>query len=146
VAGGGDMLPGLMERAAELAIADRVIFTGGLGPREVERVFRLADVCVMPSRNEPFGLVALESLLQGTPCILPRDAGVSEVVQNAFKIDCWDIEAMTDKVVALLKHRVLRRELSERGRAELGLPRFTLAEAARRTIASYRRVIEPAHV
>ncbi|MGE0555747.1 MAG: glycosyltransferase family 4 protein [Gemmatimonadales bacterium] len=144
VAGSGDMLPGLMERAAELGIADRVIFTGGLGPHEVQRVFRLADVCVMPSRNEPFGLVALESLLQGTPCILPKDAGVSEVVQNAFKVDYWDVEAMTDRVVALLKHRVLRRELSERGRAELDLPRFTLAEAARHTLRSYRTLIERA--
>ncbi len=141
VAGNGDLLPHLMERAAELGIAHRTLFAGGLQGPDVARAYRLADVCVMPSRNEPFGLVALESLLHGTPIVMPRDAGVAEVVQNAFKVDAWDIDAMTDKVVAILRHRVLRAELSDRGRLELDLPRFGLDEPARRTAESYRRAL-----
>lgn len=137
VVGSGDLLGWLIERSAELGIADRVHFTGGLGPADVARVFQLADVCVMPSRSEPFGLVALESLLNGTPVVVPRDAGVAEVVQNAFKVDSWDIDEMTNKVVAILRHGALRQELSERGRVEVSLPRFTLEEPARLTAASY---------
>jgi glycosyltransferase involved in cell wall biosynthesis len=142
VVGHGDMLAALIERSAELGIADRVHFAGGLGGEMVERAFRMAAVCVMPSRNEPFGLVALESLLNGTPCIIPKQAGVAEVVQHAFKVDSWDLEAMTDKVVAILKYPGLRSELAKRGKEELGLPRFGLEEPARLTAAVYRDLIE----
>ncbi|MGE0441285.1 MAG: glycosyltransferase family 4 protein [Gemmatimonadales bacterium] len=141
VAGGGDMLPGLMEQVAALGLTHRVRFAGGLAGPEVTRAFRSADVCVMPSRSEPFGLVALESLLAGTPCIMPRQAGVAEVVRNAFKVDHWDVDDIANKVVALLRHRVLRQELSARGREELALPRFGLAEPARLTETSYRRAL-----
>ncbi len=141
VAGSGDMLPFLIHRSAELGIAARVHFTGGLGGPDLERVYRMADVCVMPSRSEPFGLVALESLLNGTPCIIPKHAGVAEVIQNAFKIDSWDVDEMTDKVVAILKYPGLRDELSERGRHEVSLPRFALDEPARLTAAVYRHAL-----
>jgi glycosyltransferase involved in cell wall biosynthesis len=141
VAGSGDMLGELICRAAELGIADRVHFTGGLAGKDVERVYRMADVCVMPSRSEPFGLVALESLLNGTPVIMPRAAGVAEVVQNALKVDSWDVDEMTNKVVAILRHSCLRSELSERGRDEMALSRFTLEEPARLTANTYRHAI-----
>lgn len=139
VAGSGDMLSVLIERSAELGIAERVHFAGGLGGTDVAKAFRMADVCVMPSRSEPFGLVALESLRSGTPCVMPKEAGVAEVVQNAFKVDPWDIEEMTNKVVAILKHRGLRDELADRGRAEVALPRFSLQEPARLTALAYQR-------
>lgn len=138
MAGTGDLLGGLIERAAELGLADRVHFTGGLGGADVARAFRMADVCVMPSRSEPFGLVALESLLHGTPCVVAREAGVAEVVRNAIKVDCWDLDEMTNQVASILRHRPLRDELADRGRREVGLPRFALDEPARLTAATYR--------
>jgi glycosyltransferase involved in cell wall biosynthesis len=141
LAGSGDLLPRLMERSAELGIADRVHFTGGLVRAEVEQVIRMADVCVMPSRNEPFGIVALESLLHGTPCIVPKDSGVAEVVRNAFKVDCWDIDELTNKVVAILKHRVLQEELSELGRRELATDQFSLEGPAKLTALAYERAL-----
>ncbi|HEX9893609.1 MAG TPA: glycosyltransferase family 4 protein [Gemmatimonadales bacterium] len=144
LAGNGDMLPGLMQRAAELGIADRVIFAGGLHGADVDRAYRMATVCVMPSRSEPFGLVALESLQQGTPIIMPRQAGAAEVVRHAFKVDYWDIDEMTNKVVAILRHDTLRQELAEGGRRELELPRFGLDEPARRTAESYARALHQA--
>ena len=144
VAGSGDLLPRLMERSAELGIADRVHFTGSVLGAEVERVIRMADVCVMPSRSEPFGIVALESLLHGTPCIVPRDSGVAEVVRNAFKVDCWDVDELTNKVVAILKHRVLREEMSALGRRELAMEQFSLEGPARLTLLAYQRALEGA--
>jgi glycosyltransferase involved in cell wall biosynthesis len=141
VAGNGDMLPRIIDRSAELGIAGRVHFTGGVGGPEVNRLYRMADVCVMPSVSEPFGLVALESLRNGTPCILPKTAGVSEVVANAFKVDFWDVEEMTDKIVSLIRYPVLRDELSRNGQAELATPRFSLEEPARKTTESYRRAM-----
>lgn len=139
VAGQGDMLPRIIRRAAELGIADRVHFTGGVQGEEVHRLYRMADVCVMPSVSEPFGLVALESLRHGTPCILPKTAGVAEVVINAFKVDFWDIDAMTNQIVALIRHGVLREEMSANARRELAGRRFSLEEPARLTAESYTR-------
>lgn len=144
VAGAGDLLPQLIHRAAELGIAGRVFFTGGVQGEEVTRLYRMADVCVMPSVSEPFGLVALESIRQGTPCIVPRRSGVAEVVRNAFKIDFWDIEEMTNVVVSLLRHPALGDELGASGRDELAGPRFGLDEPARFTRDVYADAIATA--
>ncbi len=142
VAGSGDLLPRLMMRAADLGIAHRVHFTGGLHGADVDRAFRMATVCVMPSVSEPFGLVALESLRAGTPCILPKTAGVAEVITNAFKVDFWDVDDIANKVVALLRYPVLRDHLSDLGLQELATERFSLEEPARRTRDAYQRAIE----
>lgn len=139
VAGDGDQLPDTMMRAAELGIADRIFFTGGLSGRDVDRAFRAADVCVMPSVSEPFGIVALESLRNGTPCIVPRDSGVAEVLTNVIKVDFWDVDEMANQIVALARYPALHTELRDRGLAELSLPRFTLREPARLTLDVYRR-------
>jgi glycosyltransferase involved in cell wall biosynthesis len=139
VAGDGDQLPDTMMRAAELGIADRIFFTGGLSGLDVDRAFQLADVCVMPSVSEPYGIVALESLRNGTPCIVPRDSGVAEVLSNVIKVDFWDVDEMTNQIVALARYPALHAELRARGLAELSLPRFTLREPARLTLAVYRR-------
>ncbi len=142
VAGQGDMLPALIRRTADLGIADRVHFAGGVHGPQVQRLYRLADVCVMPSVSEPFGLVALESLRHGTPCILPRTAGVSEVIRNAFKVEFWDVEAMTNQIVALLRYPALREELADHARREVEGPRFSLESPARLTAAAYTRALQ----
>jgi len=144
VAGTGDLLPAMLERAAELGISARTHFAGPVHGAEVVRLYQSAAVCVMPSVSEPFGLVALESLRHGTPCIVPRTAGVAEVVANAFKADHWDLDEMTDKVVAILRYPVLRDELSRNGRSEIAWPRFGLEEPAGHTLRAYRRAVSPA--
>jgi glycosyltransferase involved in cell wall biosynthesis len=137
MAGTGDLLPRVIERAAELGLSDRVHFAGPVQGAEVDRLYQSADVCVMPSVSEPLGLVALESLRNGTPCIIPKSAGVSEVLRHALRVDFWDVEEMANKVVALLRHPPLWRELSEAGSREVRSPRLSLDEAARKTEAAY---------
>ncbi len=141
IAGSGDLLPGLLERSVEWGIADRVHFAGGLDGPDVYRALRMADLCVMPSVSEPFGLVALESLKSGTPCLIPRDSGVAEVVRHAIRIEFWDVEDMADKIVAVLRHTELHTELREAALAETGAPAFGLDEPARRTEEAYRRAL-----
>jgi glycogen synthase len=141
VAGTGDLLPHIIERTVELGLAEHVHFTGALRGAEVKHAFGMADVCVMPSVSEPFGLVALESLRAGTPCIVPRDAGVAEVLQNVFKAESWDVEEMTDKIVAIIRYPELLAELRDRATAELLEDRFGLELPARRTRAVYERVV-----
>ena len=141
MAGTGDLLPRVIERAVELDLADRVHFAGPAKGPEVDRLYRAADVCVMPSVSEPLGLVALESLRNGTPCVIPRTAGVAEVLRHALRVDFWDVEEMANKVVGLLHHAPLWQELSEAGLREVRSPRLGLDEAARKTEEAYRKTL-----
>jgi glycosyltransferase involved in cell wall biosynthesis len=137
LAGTGDLLPDMIERAVELDLADRMHFAGAVKGDEVDRLYRAADVCVMPSVSEPLGLVALESLRNGTPCIIPKTAGVAEVLRHALRVDYWDVDDMADKVIGLLDHPDLWAELSDGGLEEVRGARLGLDEAARRTGEAY---------
>ena len=141
LAGTGDLLPRVIERAVELDLADRVHFAGPVQAAEVDRLYRSADVCVMPSVSEPLGLVALESLRNGTPCVIPKQSGVAEVVRNAFRVDFWDVEETANKVVGLLTYSALWQELSDAGLAEVRSPRLSLDQAAGKTAVAYERAL-----
>jgi glycosyltransferase involved in cell wall biosynthesis len=141
LAGTGDLLPRVIERAVELDLAHRMHFAGAVKGPEVDRLYRAADVCVMPSVSEPLGLVALESLRNGTPCIIPKTAGVAEVLRHAMRVDFWDVDDMADKVIGVLGHLPLWEELSDGGLAEVRDPRLGLDEAARRTGEAYGRAL-----
>jgi glycogen(starch) synthase len=134
----------MIERSVELGLAGAMHFAGPLSGSDVDRAFRAADVCVMPSVSEPFGLVALESLRNGTPVIVPTASGVAEVVNHAFKSEFWDVDRMADQAVALLRHRELWQEMHERSRDEIAEPRFGLDEPARRTARAYRTTVTSA--
>ncbi len=137
--GDGDMLPRIINRATELGLMDRVIFTGALSGNDVHRAFQSAALYVMPSVSEPFGLVALESLKNGTPILISKQSGVAEVVHHALKTDFWDIDAMTNKIVSVLRHPELQEELKEKGNREA--QKFTLEEPARKVMEIYKQVL-----
>ncbi|MBI1742350.1 glycosyltransferase family 4 protein [Candidatus Acetothermia bacterium] len=145
MAGSGDMLPQIIERTAELGLTEKVHFAGAVQGADVFKMFRMADVCVMPSVSEPFGLVALESLKSGTPVIIPKESGVAEALRNVFKVDFWDIDEMTNKVVGILRHRELYEELRERSLEEVSSPKLGLDEPAKRVKEVYERAIEMAN-
>ncbi len=138
VAGSGDMLPRIINRAAELGIADRVTFTGFLEGAEVHKAFQMADLYVMPSVSEPYGLGALEALKNKTPIIISKQSGVSEVLHHALKVDFWDINEITNKIVSVLNYQELFEELKDNGAKEA--ERFTLDEPARKIIAIYNEL------
>jgi glycosyltransferase involved in cell wall biosynthesis len=130
VAGSGDMARAMIEQAASLGIGQKVLFTGFLHRRDVERVFRMADCYVMPSVSEPFGLVALEAIQNDVPAIISKQSGASEVLTHVLKVDFWDVDEMANKIVAVLKHPPLSQTLREHGPFELR--RLTWEGAARR--------------
>ncbi len=119
MSGSGDMLPSMIERSARLGIARKVHFTGFLRGAEVERMYAMADLYVMPSVSEPFGISPLEAMAADVPAIVSRQSGVSEVLRNALKVDFWDVQDLADKILALLSRPALRRELVESGREEV---------------------------
>lgn len=119
IAGSGDMLPHIIERAAELGIGNKVIFPGFVNREQGDQLYRMADVFVMPSVSEPFGLVPLEAMYQGTPVIISRQSGVSEVLNHALKVDFWDVDDIANKIIAALSYSTLHHELKHRGSVEV---------------------------
>ncbi|MBX3387756.1 MAG: glycosyltransferase [Phycisphaeraceae bacterium] len=119
VAGSGDMVTRMIDEAAHLGIGHKVLFTGFLRGADVDRVFRMADVYVMPSVSEPFGIAPLEAIRNDVPVIISKQSGVSEVLTHALKVDFWDIDEMANKIVAVLKHPPLGQTLREHGAFEV---------------------------
>ncbi len=102
--GSGDMLSQIIELAVELGISKNVYFHGSYSREEACEFFSRADVFIMPSVSEPFGIVPLEAVALGTPTIISRQSGISEVLNNCFKVDFWDVDEMAHKVLSLLRY------------------------------------------
>jgi glycogen(starch) synthase len=110
VAGGGQALPMLRQRADELGIGKFVCFTGPLGRAQVAGAMRDAAVFVMPSRLEPFGIVALEGWRGATPVVVSSRGGTSEFVRDGIDgivVDPFDEVALSGAVNRLLDDREL---------------------------------------
>jgi glycogen synthase len=119
IAGQGDMLPRIMNSVAELGISQNFIFTGRYSQHDGQKLMNMADVFVMPSVSEPFGLVPLEAMIQKTPTIISKQSGVSEVLQNTLKVDFWDIHQLAGKIIAVLDYQHLHEQLQEYGEHEV---------------------------
>jgi glycosyltransferase involved in cell wall biosynthesis len=139
MAGAGDMVHRMVELAAGLGIGHRVLFTGFLSGEEVDRAFQRADLYVMPSVSEPFGITPLEALGHDVPVIISKQSGVSEVLSHVLKVDFWDIHELANKMIAVLRHGALHRLLRENGSQEVR--RFSWLTAARQCVAVYRRAM-----
>ena len=115
MAGSGDLMNHVVRRVAQLGIADRFHFTGFLKGGEVQRMFRLSDVYVMPSVSEPFGISPLEAMRSGVPVIISRQSGVAEVLDYAIKVNYWDVDALADAIYGLLTYPALGRMFASKG-------------------------------
>lgn len=119
IAGTGDMQSQLINQAIDLGISDKVIFTGFLRGQDLDKIYQMADLYVMPSVSEPFGIAALEALDRKTPILISKQSGVSEVVKNCLKCDFWDITQMANKILAVLQYPALKNSLRENGYQEV---------------------------
>ena len=118
LAGDGDMMKAVIDRVAELGISDRFHFTGFLRGTDIDKMFGMSDVYVMPSISEPFGVSPLEAMQSKVPVIISKQSGVSEVLHYAIKIDFWDINAMADAIYGILHYPSLYNVLSVKGYEE----------------------------
>lgn len=138
MAGSGDMLPRMVSRVARLRMGSRFHFTGFLKGHEVDRMYAISDLYVMPSVSEPFGIAPLEAMVYDVPVLISRQSGVSEVVRNALKVDFWDVREMANKICAVLTYPLLAAEMVKNCREELKTIRWE--KAAERLNAVYARV------
>ncbi len=138
-AGSGDMEEELMHLAAELGISDKVIFAGFIRGDDKHKLFRVADVFVMPSISEPFGIVPLEALANHTPVIISKQSGISEILRSSLKVDFWDVDEIVNKVVAVLKHSALKHDLAIDGNNEV--PKITWDNTADKITSVYNDML-----
>jgi glycosyltransferase involved in cell wall biosynthesis len=137
MAGSGDMIRRTIEMAASMGIGHKVLFTGFLRGGDVDKVFKMADLYVMPSVSEPFGIAPLEAMSHDVPVIISKQSGVSEVLTHALKVDFWDINEMANKIIAVLRHPPLASTLRQHGSFEVGQMSWT--DAARACVNVYEQ-------
>lgn len=140
MAGDGPMLGWLMDESCKLGLGKNMIFAGKVSNREAQSLYAAADCFVMPSLSEPFGLVALEAIAHGTPVIVSKQSGVSEVLSHAFKVDYWDTALMADCLLTILREEPLARQL--RAEAPKILQRLTWKNQAAHVQSIYQNLIQ----
>lgn len=139
MAGSGDMMNRTINMAAELGIGNKVLFTGFLRGDEVRQIYQMADLYVMPSVSEPFGIAPLEAMNHDVPVIISKQSGVSEVLTHALKVDFWDVDEIANKIVAVLKHPPLQLTLRNHGNFEVRKLRWK--DSAQKCAAIYEDML-----
>ncbi len=139
IAGEGDMLPKIKKLTKDLGISDCVDFHGFFSRDEAEFLFKTVDIFVMPSVSEPFGIVPLEAISKGTPVIISKQSGISEVLKNSLKVDFWDTDELANKIIALLRYEPLHKEISRKGYEEF--TKFDWKKPAKKIVEIYNSLI-----
>lgn len=111
IVGSGEQYYELIDLAAELGISANVLFADFQRGKAWRDAYAIGDLFVLPSISEPFGLTPLEAIGYGTPALISKQSGVSEVLRNCLKVDFWDIDEMANKIAATLNSPALRDEL-----------------------------------
>lgn len=119
MAGSGDILPKMVRLCAEMRLQDRFHFTGFLRGKELEHIFAMSDVLVMPSVSEPFGIVPIEAIQYNLPVIISKQSGVAEVLPHAIKVDFWDTELFAKSILEILEDKDKREKHIEGNKEDL---------------------------
>lgn len=117
--GSGEQRDELIMKAAEYGLADKVFLAGFQRGQRWREAFQIADLFVMPSVSEPFGLAPLEAIGYGTPALISKQSGVSEVMRNVLKVDFWDTHKLAEYITAVVCSDELRDELHANAMAEM---------------------------
>ena len=147
VAGSGTHESELKKQATDLGLMEHGTFLGWIGDDVLHLLYRIADVCVVPSIYEPFGLVALEAMASGCPCIVADTGGLREVVPHGevgLRFRTRDPEELGRMVERVLTDADLRERLV--AEASEHVLRFDWSDVARRTAAIYAELASPAPV
>jgi glycogen(starch) synthase len=139
MAGSGDMLIKMIKRVAQLRMADKFHFTGFLQGDDVDHIFSMSDVFVMPSVSEPFGIVPLEAMRSSVPVIISKQSGVAEILHHALKVDFWDIDGLADAIYGLCHYEGLSKMFKKYGKQEVENMKWE--DAALKVINVYNKLL-----
>lgn len=138
MAGNGDLLPRMIRRVAELRMGSRFHFPGFMRGSDVQHMYSMATLYVMPSVSEPFGIAPLEALQCGTPILLSKQSGCAEVLPGALTVDYWDEYLMADRILSVLRYPAMAQE--SLARCLESLKTLTWDRAAEGILDAYARI------
>ncbi len=122
IAGKGGMLDELRAQADSMGLSNKVYFTGYLNAKQVQKMYKCADVAVFPSTYEPFGIVALEAMLAGVPTVVSDIGGLNEIVDhgvNGMKSYAGNPNSIADSVLNLLYDGQLASNVSKKAKQKV---------------------------
>lgn len=138
--GSGDMQTRMIEMGAREGLTGKLLFNNWVTDADIDVAYQLADVFVMPSVSEPFGIVPLEAIQNGTPVVVSKTSGIAEVIKNCAKVDFWDIDMMAAEILNLLKDKKYANELVSRAKEEVkGL---TWDRSATEMFKLYKKIVK----
>lgn len=137
IVGSGEQYYELLVLAAQLGISKNVVFTDFQRGKNYRDAYAIADLFVMPSVSEPFGLTPLESIGYGTPALISKQSGVSEIIKSFLKVDFWDTDEMANQMVAVIQNDSLGNELLSN--AQIEYVRLSWDDAADKLHKVYHR-------
>jgi N-acetyl-alpha-D-glucosaminyl L-malate synthase BshA len=130
--------------AVKLGVADLVSFVGKQPQSRIREYLSVADLLLLPSQSESFGLTALEAMASEVPVIATRVGGIPEVVEDGgcgFLFEIGDIDRMAEAALTVLEDDAERKRLGARGR-EIAISNFTTDKIIPQYEALYRRIVE----
>ena len=122
IVGKGGMYDELKNQANAMGIANKVYFTGYLNSKQVQKMYKCADVAVFPSTYEPFGIVALEAMLAGVPAVVSDVGGLDEIINHGIdgmKSYAGNSNSIADSVLALLYDHKLCANISKNAKSKV---------------------------
>lgn len=137
LAGSGELRDELIEQSARLGIAGNILFSGFVRGKAQRDAYGIADVFVMSSVSEPFGITALEAAQQGTAICISKQSGVGEVLTHVLRFDYWDTQRLADQLINLTLHAPLSTALKENVHHEI--QSMSWAETADKVLRIYSR-------
>ncbi len=143
IAGKGGMIDELKSLSYSLGIQDKVYFTGHLNLNQVTKMYKCADVAVFPSTYEPFGIVALEGMLSGTPVVVSDIGGLNEIVehgQNGMKSYAGNPNSLADSILTLLYNPELGMKIAKNAKAKVK-EKYNWQKIAQDTHFAYQKAI-----
>ncbi|HEV7951799.1 MAG TPA: glycosyltransferase family 4 protein [Candidatus Saccharimonadales bacterium] len=138
LAGDGEQRDELMRLSAELGISDKVFFTGFVRGKQWRDAYNVADIFVMSSVSEPFGLTALEAAHHNAALIISRQSGVGEVLHSIFRYDFWDVDVLADQIVGIATSPALAHDLKANIKHEYA--RISWTDVAQQCMQMYTKM------
>lgn len=137
LAGDGEQRDELIRLSADLGIADKVFFTGFVRGKQWRDAYKVADIFVMSSVSEPFGLTALEAAHYDSALIITKQSGVGEILHSIFRYDFWDTERLADQIVGIAASPSLASSLKQNVRHEYA--RLSWQDVAQKCMQLYTK-------
>lgn len=143
ICGKGGMLDELKQQVDAMGIGDKVYFAGYMNGKNVQKMYKAADVAVFPSTYEPFGIVALEAMLSENPIVVSDIGGLNEIVEhrvNGMKAYCGNPNSFADSILELLYDHKLSAEITKKAKNKVR-NNYNWSKIAQDTHFTYQKAI-----